>query len=145
LLDLGLEFGKIFSGFIVLFHFRGLISIYGLGVPDVQVSSIIDCGVIKLAKLNECKIVWKIFDFFGREIFELQDGVGTCLVVAVAPDVSIVLFRFLCAKVSVVCEESGSEKCRGQIREVFLEGVEHWSSVIKLRCIFREEGQSGKF
>ncbi len=113
--NFGLEFGEVFSGLIVLFQFRGLISIYGLGVPDVQVSSIVDCGIVKFAKVNGSKIVGKVFDFFGYKIFELQDGVRTCLVVAVAPDVSIVLFGFLCAKVWVGCEESGSEKCRGQI------------------------------
>ncbi len=136
MLDFGLEFGEVFSGFIVFFQFRGLISIYGLGVPDVQVSGIVDCGIIKFAKLNGGKIVGKVFDFFGDEIFELQDGVRTRLVVAVAPDVSIVLFGFLCAKVWVGCEEGGSEKCRGQIWEVFLEGVEHWWRGIEVSGCF---------
>jgi hypothetical protein len=136
LFNFGLEFSEVFSGLIVFFQFRSLISIYSLGVPDVQVSSIVDCGIVKLAKLNGSKIVGKVFDFFGDEIFELQDGVRTCLVVAVAPDVSIVLFGFLCTKVWVGCEESGSEKCRGQIREVFLEGIEHWWSGIEVSGSF---------
>lgn len=35
MLDFGLEFGEVFSSFVMFFQFRGLISIYGLGVPDV--------------------------------------------------------------------------------------------------------------
>lgn len=93
----------------MLFHFRCLVGINSLGVPNIQVPCVINGCIIKFAKLDEGKIIGKVLDKFGSEILELEDGIRTSLVVAIAPDVSIILFGFLCTEVSLGCEESTSE------------------------------------
>jgi hypothetical protein len=63
------------------------------------------------------------------------------LVVTVAPDVSVVLFGFLCAKVSLGCEESTSEESAGQVWEVFLERFEHWFAVrVVMKLVLDKRG-----